>query len=244
MPGETGVGGEGEFCAWVSRSLKASPDPPIEGIISHLLEKWDIVGESGATYRFLGALFASIDGEGDDKAADRVNFARVLQSVCEEWSAQDAEEEACNHKRYADSSSMRIDMSAGAVAVFPRDWLIANPADAIKSTNAWVVEVKNPLDPDTPRIVVFNNADQNELSNAERAHAIKLAIAAWPRLEDNRKAEVELAYGPDGGITNMDEYAAAPLIGVFSLYDSGQCPLGEPPYGSYIDRRDAGQIGS
>ena len=100
-----------------------------------------------------------------------------------------------------------------------------------------MIEVKNGEKYNAPHILYYVTSPvDGNFTPEQRAKALAAANSVWPDLAKIQAKRVKLEYGPDGGILNMQEYAKAPMVGIFRIFDKGDYPSGRPPYGACIIR--------
>lgn len=172
---------------------------------------------------------------------ERLGFKDVCQAVFSEWNAIDVEKEENNRQKTEGAELIPYAMKDGATAIVPRGWMVINPEDAPNANYAGVIEVLNGEAFDTPHFLFFT-ADRNPktLTEEERLALYQKTVSVWPKFKEVINAQVELEYGPDGGVLNQKEWVLAPAIGLFNIYDEGKYPYGKHPYGAHIKRREGG----
>ena len=217
-------------------AMKEDPGFQLFNALGLLLENWDVLGNYTYTFRFLSSAIAC-STDWNDSPAERIRFANVCQSVMSEWTAIDKARKEKREEARQESVLVAYDMADGAVIKVPSNWLVANPEDALLSHHAAVIEVKNGEKYNAPHILFYVSSPvDGNFTNEQRAQALAAANSVWPDLAQVQADRVQLKYGPDGGILNMEEYARAPQIGVFRIFDKGDYPTGRPPYGACIER--------
>ena len=216
----------------IEQSLKDDPSFLLSNAFTCVLESWDVLGSLSCTYRFMAsALEASTDWT--DGPVERIRFANVCEEVMSDWAANKRAV-----KEAHDAAQLKIyDIADGDKVCAPCDWLVANQEDALYCHFAGVMEIKNGEDYDAPHIIFFlEQPVSRRLSDGEKANILVAANSAWPRLAEVLADEVELEYGSDGGIINMNEYVSSPHVGFFAIHDQNEYPNGRPPYGACIRR--------
>lgn len=225
-----------DYARAIEQSLRNDPSFSLATAFDCVLENWEIVGNYTYTFRFLSSAIAS-SVDWTDSPEERFEFAAVCQKVMSGWTAADKAREDAREKARQDAILTSYDMAGGDTISVPRGWLVANPEDAPTSKYAGVIEVKNGERYNAPHILFYSSTPvDSAFTDEQRAKVLVAATSVWPRLSEVQGDEVELEYGPDGGVLNMQEYTTAPKIGMFQIYDKGRYPLGKPPYGACITR--------
>lgn len=229
---------EARFARITERSMSYSCDYYLFNSFRFLLQNWDILGTWTHSWRFVSAALESVN-DWDDSPEDRIAFSKVCEEVFGIWDGSDAQKEERLKKEQEDAILTTYDMRGGAIIKAPRGWIVTNPEKAIESNYAGVVEIRNGDRYDAPHFLFFiADHPASELSEEERLNVLRDATSKWPRLTEVQEDIVELQYGPDGGVLNQKEYMQSPCIGFFPIWDAGQYPLGDPPYGAVIIRAE------
>ena len=212
--------------------------------VGFIERNYRLVENSTWPFRFLACFFSLVD-RWDDSATERIKFAEICEKVMSEWTAEQAkldDAQAANEKEREAATMQFVQIANGASACMPSNWLLANPEDAPSCDYVGVLEVRNGGSFNNGRgitpIAFFSNQFIPEIgrNTKEYLSIIEKAMFLEPELEKVIAAEVELEYGEDGGVLNAREYAAAPEIGMFLIWDEGEYPLGDPPYGAFVRR--------
>lgn len=207
-------------------------------IIETIVFNWDAVANSTHTFRVLHHLLAACS-PWEDTAEERAHFQSLCESIMSEWTRAQREAELRKEQAKIEATLVKHEMANGDYALVPSTWCVANPKDAPRAIYAGVIEIKGGERYQAPHFLFFlENHEVKDMSGSERDEIIDAVAAIWPDIRKVQADEVELEYGPDGGVANMAEYSAAPCIGMFGLFDQGEYPLGKPPYGAEIVRSD------
>lgn len=222
------------------RSMKENPNFLLFEAVQFLIHCWEHVGARTCTWRFMSFTMKAAQNW-SSTPEERLGFKDVCQAVFSEWNAIDVEKEENNRQKTEGAELIPYAMKDGATAIVPRGWMVINPEDAPNANYAGVIEVLNGEAFDTPHFLFFT-ADRNPktLTEEERLALYQKTVSVWPKFKEVINAQVELEYGPDGGVLNQKEWVLAPAIGLFNIYDEGKYPYGKHPYGAHIKRREGG----
>lgn len=126
----------------------------------------------------------------------------------------------------------RVDMRFGSYLIIPDDWIVVNEGDARSCDYAFVLEARNWEKYDVPHFVYLSPKE-----TCPNSEAIEAVSASWPRMKDILGMQVELVYDKDGNMLNADEWADAPIVGVFPILDATSFSVGnDAPFGAMIYR--------
>lgn len=215
----------------IEHSLKVDSAYPLFNALGYILQNWQQLGDYTYTYRFLGDVFEACE-TWKDTASDRMEFKDVCNSVMTRWDEMDAAEKELKEQSKIESELISYPMAAGACVKAPSGWVVVNPADAMDSCFAGVIEIKNGAKYNAPHFLFFSSEPIGEMSDNQRAAIEARIIGIWPRFADVKRDE-----------KLSDQIKDAPHVGFFSLYDEGKYPLGTPPYGACIVRTEGGDEG-
>ncbi|BAK45823.1 hypothetical protein [Eggerthella sp. YY7918] len=205
-------------------------------LIELIVSNWQALEKSTHTFRVLHHILAACC-PWEDTAAERARFQGVCESVMSKWTRDEEEEKLRKAQAEIETTLVKHIIADGDYVLAPSSWCLVNPEDAPYAQYAGVIEIKGGERYKAPHFLFFlKDHDVKDITNSERDEIIDAAASIWPDLRKVQADEVALEYGPDGGIANMAEYSAAPCIGMFGLFDQGEYPLGEPPFGAEIVR--------
>lgn len=201
----------------MSRDSMWNPQMNVNFILTH----WNILGNYSGTFRFLSLALDATNGW-DDSATARIEFTDICDRVMSEWALKDQEDQEGSR----DTLLVGYPIANGDIVLAPRKWVVVNPDEALQAKNAIVASVKNGEPYDAPTFVYFCSSDINErIDEDQRAIVLQSINSIWPRLTEVLDKEVDLEYGPNGGILNMDEFTSAPRVSVAKLEDRHSNPL-------------------
>lgn len=235
----------------LDEAIDSDHRPPIYPFIDLILANWELLENMETTYKFLMYLMAAADNW-DDTAAERTRFRDVCLDISKDVQAEEAKRAAAREKERRDALLTTISMADGREVAFPKEWKVLNRDEAESARYAGVIEVRDPIrrerrvikgydDDRIPHFLFFRKEPVYEMTETDRAEITKMAIAEWPELSDIQARERKLEYGPDGGITNYQEFINAPAIGFFEIRDEASVTPSNPaPYGAVIRRRKGG----
>lgn len=229
---------EALFARNTKRAMSTDNDYLLFNSFRFILQNWDLLGSWTHTWRFAAAVFDSVD-DWKDSPEERIKFREVCEKVFSAWDSLDAAKQERQQKKQEEATLTSYDMNNGAIIKAPRGWIVTNPEDAVLSNYAGVIEIRNGDQYDAPHFLFFlEEHPVSELTEEERLSILRDATSKWPRLSEVQDDIVELQYGPDGGVLNQKEYIQSPCIGFFPIWDEGQYPLGDPPYGAVVIRAE------
>lgn len=223
----------------ITELIEGNDEQLIYPVFEFILNNWSILGNYSATYHFLVYLIASTENW-KDTAAQRTRLKSVCTEVSRDVQIWKEEKMAQAEKNRRDATLVNIPLANGDSVDVPRSWIQIDPNMAACSSYAGAVEIKNPGVKDTPHFVFFLKHPVYEMTETERIAIERQSVKLWPPLAEILSQKIELEYGPDGGITNYQEYLNAPKIGFFSIMEESEINhFNTPPYGAVIKRSGA-----
>jgi hypothetical protein len=148
-----------------------------------------------------------------------------------------------NYDSNIETQYITLKMKDNKSISFPGDWVVCNPDEVEKSTNAFAVECLNRDKYNLPIFLYFSNLDYTHTEEIEPI-VIQSCLDVYPDFIKIINAQVKAKHeNPDKPwlITNADEFYKAPNIGVFPVYTSTNLnELGdkEVPYNVFIKEPD------
>lgn len=201
---------------------------------------WDYIAGYSSTFTFLACILNRAS-PWDDTAQNRSEFQSIAEGVMSEWTRIKRENEKRKQEAAAKKTLTRYPLANGDYVLAPSDWVEINPSCAQFSQFAGTIAIKFGERYNAPNFLFYTDRPINEITEQEREEFISLAETRWPDLAKVKNDLVEIERNPDGGIANFAEVAAAPMIGLFPIYDEGEYPFdGGSPYGEMIVRHNKG----
>lgn len=197
-----------------------------------VLENWHHALNSACAISFLAEIL-TICRPWNDRPGERVEVQDLCETVMSQWALDEGEAEAEQRRRVAEAQLMTYRISNGDAILAPMDWIAVNPSIAPYATCAYVVEVKFGERYDAPHFLIFSEEMRTELTDNEKKEYLDEIEKAWPGLKQVREDQVDLAYGPDGGVLNQAEFKNSPVIGFFPVPEQSHHLLKWRPSLSY-----------
>lgn len=208
-----------------------------------VLRQWPVWIKSPYAIAFLVEIL-TICRPWNDSPRERVEAQALCQDVMSEWTLEEDKAEAEQRRKMAEEQLMTYHISNGDIVRAPIDWIPVNPSIAPYATCVYAVEVKFGERYNAPHFLVFYEESYVEPSDSEKEEYLAAIEKIWPELSQVREDQVELAYGPDGGVLNQADVKNSPAIGFFPVPEQPRClPMRRPnlSYGAVIVRKHARQ---
>lgn len=110
----------------------------------------------------------------------------------------------------------------GGYILYPKDWIIVNPDEAMNCHFAGVIECRL-ASYNMPHLLFFSSKKMSALTKDDFEKINRKATEAYPAFKDMLEQQVTPIDDPDqpGHMLNADEWMKSPQLGYFPIYEFG-----------------------
>ena len=175
-----------------------------------------------------------------DEPRDCVEVQALCESVMGEWALMEETAKAKQCQEAAEARQIEYSIKGGDVVQAPMEWIAVNPSVAPYAVSAFVVEVKFGERYNAPHFLIFREDYGPEIYDGDKEEYLNAIQKLWPDLKRVLEDQVEIAYGPDGGVLNQAEVKNSPTIGFFKIpeFRRRRGHKDNPPYGAVVIRKN------